>query len=102
MKHFLGILMSRPMSRKARGPGCLLFILYLNDLPDERLTTNTRVCLIKDDTKISTVFSDISERPDMQECLNEFVVWVDKWQLQVAEHKYPDYLPSETCAASYH
>ena len=36
---------------------------------------------------MSTVFLDVSERPDLQECLNEFVVWADRWQLQVAEHK---------------
>ena len=44
------------------------------------------VCLFVDDTKISTVFSSISERPDMQEYLSEFVVWIDRW-LQVAEHE---------------
>ena len=65
----------------------LLFILYVNDLPDERLTANTSVCLFADDTNISTVFSDVSERPDMQECLNEVVVWPDRWQLPGAEHK---------------
>ena len=67
--------------------GPLLFILYVNDLPDERLTANTSVCLFADDTKISSVFSDVSERPDMQECLKKFVVWADRRQLQAAEHK---------------
>ena len=57
-------------------------ILYVNDLPDERLTANTSVCLFADNANISTVFSDVSERPDMQVCLNEFVVWADRWQLQ--------------------
>ena len=65
----------------------MLFILYVNDLPDERLTANTSACLFADDTKISSVFSDVSERPDMQECLKKFVVWADRRQLQAAEHK---------------
>ena len=52
-----------------------IYILYVNDLPDECLTANTSVFFFADDTKISTVFSDVSERPDMQEYLNEFVVW---------------------------
>ena len=56
----------------------LLFILYVNDLPDERLTANTSVCLFADDTNISTVFSDVSERSDMRKCLNEVVVWADR------------------------
>ena len=54
--------------------GPLLFILYVNDLPDEHLTTNTSVCLFADDTKISTVFLDVSEWSYVQECLSEFVV----------------------------
>ena len=45
-------------------------------------SSNTSVCLFEDATKMSTVFSDVSE-----ECLNEFVAWADRWQLQVAEHK---------------
>ena len=72
---------------KGSSTGPLLFILYVNDLPDERLNANTSVCLFADDSKISTVFADVSERPNMQECLNEVVVLADRWQLQVAKHK---------------
>ena len=67
--------------------GPLLFILYVNDLTDYNFDCNTFVSLYADDTKISTIFSDVSERHTMQEHLNEFMRWAAKWQLQIAEHK---------------
>ena len=39
----------------------LLFILYINDLPDYNLDINTDMSLFADDSKISTVLSDVSE-----------------------------------------
>ena len=48
---------------------------------------NTLVSLYADDTQISTIFSDVSERHNMQEHLKEFMRWAAKWQLQIAEHK---------------
>ena len=50
--------------------GPLLFILYVNDLTDYHFDRNTLVSLYADDTKISTIFSDVSERHNMQEHLN--------------------------------
>ena len=67
--------------------GPLLFILYVNDLTDYNFDCNTFVTLYADDTKISTIFSDVSERHTMQEHLNEFMRWAAKWQLQIVEHK---------------
>ena len=67
--------------------GPLLFILYVNDLTDYNFDRNTLVSLYAYDTKISTIFSDVSERHNMQEHLNEFMRWAAKWQLQIAEHK---------------
>ena len=67
--------------------GPLLFILYVNDLTDHNFDRNTLVSLYADDTQISTIFSDVSERHNMQEHLNEFMRWAAKWQLQIAEHK---------------
>ena len=37
-----------------------------------------------EDTKLSIVFSDVSERPAMQELLIEFMVLAERWQLEVA------------------
>ena len=45
------------------------------------------VCLFADDTKLTRTFSNIADRADLQESLNEFINWADQWQLQVAEHK---------------
>ena len=67
--------------------GPLLFILYINDLPDYNLDINTDISLFADDSKISTVLSDVSERSTMQESLNQFMEWADRWQLKIAEHK---------------
>ena len=43
--------------------GPLLFVLYINDLLDDHLTTTTNVCCFADDSNISNVFSDVSELP---------------------------------------
>ena len=67
--------------------GPLLFILYINDLPDYNLDINTDISLFADDSKIYTVLSDVSERSTMQERLNQFMEWADRWQLKIAEHK---------------
>ena len=67
--------------------GPILFILFVNDLPDCNFYRNTVVSLFADDTKISTTFSSIAERPSMQINLNVFINWATKWQLQIADHK---------------
>ena len=68
--------------------GPLLFILYINDLPNYNLDINTDISLFADDSKISTVLSDVSERSTMrQERLNQFMEWADRWQLKIAEYK---------------
>ena len=45
---------------------------------------NTDISLFNDDSKISTVLSDVSERSTMQERLNQFMEWADRWQLKMA------------------
>ena len=67
--------------------GPLLFILYINDLPDYNSDMNTDISLFADDSKISTVLSDVSKRSTMQKRLNQFMEWADRWQLKIAEHK---------------
>ena len=66
---------------------CYSIILYINDLPDYNLDINTDISLFADDSKIYTVLSDVSERSTMQERLNQFMEWADRWQLKIAEHK---------------
>ena len=67
--------------------GTLLFIIFVNDLPDIYQRDETMVCLFADNTKLTRTFSNIADRADLQESLNEFINWADQWQLQVAEHK---------------
>ena len=67
--------------------GPLLFILYVNDLPDNQHPTNITVNMFSDDTKFTTVFSDALNRVLLQDCLSSFTDWADLWQLQIAEHK---------------
>ena len=47
---------------------------------------NTDISLLAEDSKISTVLSDVHST--MQERLNQFMEWADRWQLKLAEHKY--------------
>ena len=67
--------------------GPLLFILYVNDLPDNQQPTNITVNMFADDTKFTTVFSEPLDRVLLQNCLSSFTDWADLWQLQIAEHK---------------
>ena len=67
--------------------GPLLFILYINDFPDDNSDMNTDISLFADDCQISTVLSNVSERSTVQERLNQFMEWADRWQLKIAEHK---------------
>ena len=65
----------------------LLFIMYINDLPDYNSDMKTDISLFADDSKISTVLSDVSERSTTQERLNQFMEWADRWPLKLADHK---------------
>ena len=64
--------------------GLLLFILYVNDLPDNQQPTNITVNMFADDTKFTTVFSEPLDRVLLQNCLSSFTDWADLWQLQIA------------------
>ena len=61
--------------------------MHINDLPDYNLDMNTDISLFVDDSKISTVLSDVSESSPIQGRLNQFMEWADRWQLKIAEHK---------------
>ena len=59
--------------------GPLLFVLYINDLPD---VVKSNILLFADDTKI---FNQVKSRSDallIQEDINELEQWSDKWLLR--------------------
>ena len=56
-------------------------------LPDSNQGNETMVCLFADDTKLYHVLSSTEYCFELQEGLNDFMNWVDQWQLRVAEHK---------------
>ena len=73
--------------------GPLFLILYVNDLTDHNLSHYVGK-QYADDTTISAIFSDVSERHTLQGKngalqghLNEFMRWAAKWKLQITEHK---------------
>ena len=67
--------------------GPLMFILCVNDLPDNQQPTNMTVNMFAHDTKFTTVFSEPLDRILLQDSLSSFTDWADIWQLHIAEHK---------------
>ena len=65
----------------------LLFILYVNELPDNQQPTSITVNMFADDTTFTTVFPDPLDRVLLQYCLSSFTDWANLWQLQIVEHK---------------
>ena len=59
--------------------GPVLFILYINDLPD--LVKNFTM-LFADDTKIYSVVNNERDRNSLQDDINKLIAWSDKWQLR--------------------
>ena len=65
--------------------GPLLFLIYINDLPD-CLTPPVKVKIFADDTKLySARYS--TEDPAFSNSLSEFCNWSSKWQLNIAFQK---------------
>ena len=65
--------------------GPLLFLIYINDLPD-CLTPPVKVKIFADDTKLySARYS--TEDPAFSNSLSEFCNWSSKWQLNIACQK---------------
>ena len=58
--------------------GPILFIIYINDLPDQ---VNSYLKIFADDTKIFRLITDIIDRQDLQHDLNKVLEWSHKWQL---------------------
>ena len=58
--------------------GPILFIIYINDLPDQ---VNSYLKIFADDTKFFRLITDIIDRQDLQHDLNKVLEWSHKWQL---------------------
>jgi len=58
--------------------GPLLFVCYINDLPE---VVHTTVRMFADDTKIFTDVSIPENQRELQDDINRLLAWADKWQL---------------------
>ena len=59
--------------------GPLLFILYMNDLPD---TVQANLLLFADDTKIFNKVSSVEEATELQNDILALNCWSDRWLLK--------------------
>ena len=66
--------------------GPILFLLYINDLPSI-FSSKIHFDLFADDTKIYFSYASVSERFLLQNNLNLFSQWVNKWQLNISLSK---------------
>ena len=66
--------------------GPLLFVLYINDLPDE-VTENTEVYLFADDTKLYRKIINKDDHNILQSDLNKLHTWSKKWLLRLHPDK---------------
>ena len=66
--------------------GPLLFVLYINDLPDE-VSEGTEIYLFADDTKIYRKIDNINDCNILQSDLNKLLQWSNKWLLKFHPNK---------------
>ena len=66
--------------------GPILFLLYINDLPSI-FSSKIHIDLFADDTQIYFSYASESERFLLQNNLNLFSQWVNKWQLNISLSK---------------
>ena len=58
--------------------GPILFIIFINDLPD---CVKSLLKIFADDTKIFKIISSIQDKDELQRDLNHLAIWSKKWQL---------------------
>ena len=64
--------------------GPVLFVIYINDLPDRILSD---VYLFADDTKIFRIITSDTDRAHLQEDLCSMSKWCDQWLLKMNPEK---------------
>ena len=65
--------------------GPLLFLIYINNLPDT-ITPHVLTSLFADDAKLANSFK-LHETHDMQEALHSLCKWMFDWELELAPSK---------------
>ena len=65
--------------------GPLLFLLYVNDLPD--VVKSSEIALFADDAKLFINTSDVITSQLLQTDLHNICRWADQWQLKIAVEK---------------
>jgi len=66
--------------------GPLLFVNYINDLPDE-IEKLAKISLFADDAKISKHIITENDSKALQQALNTLTGWTEKWLLKLNVNK---------------
>ena len=65
--------------------GPLCFLMYINDLPDEVITSN--ICMFADDAKVFSPLNSEQQCHSLQNDLDRIKAWTEKWQLPLNINK---------------
>jgi len=66
--------------------GPLLFIIYVNDLPDS-LNVDSYIYLYADDAKLFRHLSTSQDSLSLQDDINKLTHWTDDWLIKLNIHK---------------
>ena len=66
--------------------GPLLFLLYINDLPD--YISNCEILSFADDTKISSRINSVTDTANLQENLNKIIAWTENNNMKLNNDKF--------------
>ena len=68
--------------------GPLLFLIYINDLPNVTQNTDTRIFLYTDDAKIYRRITCVEDSQCLQRVIDKVKQWCDEWLLPLNVSKY--------------